>query len=53
MEAARLTMMGYKSKLGGSLSNKNQNPKKMDIFLALIKSYYGGGGSIAAPVHQL
>ncbi len=32
MEAARLTLMGYKSKLGGLPIQQKPKPKKMSIF---------------------
>ncbi len=40
MEAARMAWMDI-SKLGGCLSNKNQNPKKIDFF-AHIKNLIMG-----------
>ncbi len=40
--------MGYKSKLGGCLFSKNQNPKRWGEKLPIIKSLlWAGGGSIA------
>ncbi len=39
MEDARLGWMGYKSKLGGCLSNKNINPKRR-IFFAHNKNRF-------------
>ncbi len=41
MGATRLAQMGYKFKLGGYLSNKNQNPKRWRKFAHNKKILWG------------
>ncbi len=45
MEAVRLTKMGYYFKLGGSLLNKNKNPKRWTKVSQNKILLWGGGGS--------
>ncbi len=53
MKAARLTQMGYKSKLEGTHSGKMRTKNGWVFFAHHKNLIMGGGGRIAAPVHKL